>query len=113
MSVYRLRERRQRACECLAMAKQASDENSRAFLVEMAWKWLDLAELDEWDNWQKALRLRATQKALRLLAIQTKIGRELRAQYEPPEELPDPLLTLLNQLDVQQDGKGFCGPKSD
>jgi hypothetical protein len=104
------------------MAKQASDANIRASLVEMAWEWLDLAELDEWDNWQKALRLRATQKALRLLAIQTKFGRELRAQYEPPEELPDPLLTLLAQLDVQQDGKGsrpcqgprgFCGPKSD
>jgi hypothetical protein len=41
----------------LALAKQASDPNTRAFLVEMAWEWLDLAELDEWDNWQKALRL--------------------------------------------------------
>ena len=106
MSGDRSRERRQHASECLALAKQASDADVRASLVEMAWKWLDLAELDEWDNWQKALRLRATQKALRLLTIQTKIGRELRAQYELPEELPDPLLTLLNQLDVQQDGKG-------
>ena len=106
MLADRSRERRQHASECLALAKQASDADVRASLVEMAWKWLDLAELDEWDNWQKALRLRATQKALRLLASQTKIGQELRAQYELPEELPDPLLTLLNQLDVQQDGKG-------
>jgi hypothetical protein len=40
---------------------------------------LDLAELDERDNWQQALRLRA---------IKRKIGQELRAQYELPEELP-------------------------
>jgi hypothetical protein len=32
------------------MAKRASDTNIRACLVEMAWKWLDLAELDEWNN---------------------------------------------------------------
>jgi hypothetical protein len=88
MSVYRLRERRQRACECLAMAKQASDAISRAFLVEMAWKWLDLAELDEWDNWEKALRLRA---------IQTNIGRELRAQFDLPQGIPH--LALLMEID--------------
>ena len=70
MSGDRSRERRQRACECLEMAKQASDANIRALFVDMAWKWLDLAELDEWDNWEKALRRRA---------IQTKIGQELRA----------------------------------
>jgi hypothetical protein len=78
MSGDRSRERRQRACECFAMAKRASDANSRAFLVETAWKWLDLAERDGWDNWQKALRLRA---------IQTKIGQELRSQYELPQAL--------------------------
>ena len=106
MSGDRSRERRQHASECLALAKQASDADVRASLVEMAWKWLDLAELDELDNWQKALRLRATQKALGLLAIQTKIGQELRAHYELAEELPHRLLTLLMQLDAQQDGKG-------
>jgi hypothetical protein len=78
------------------MAKQASDATTRAFLVEMAWKWLDLAEADEWDNWGKSLRLRT---------IQTKIGQQLRAQYELPEELPRPLLTLLMQLNAEQDGK--------
>jgi hypothetical protein len=76
------------------MARQASNANSRAFLVKMAWKWLDLAELDEWDNWQKALRLRV---------IQTKIGQALRAQYELPQELPHGILTLLMQLNAQQD----------
>src|SRR5258708_4957997 len=97
MSGDRSRARRRLAAECLAMAKQASDANNRAFLVEMAWKWLDLAELDEWDNWQKALRLRA---------IQTEIGEGLRSSYEIPKELPDQLLTLLMQLNAQQDRKG-------
>jgi hypothetical protein len=92
MSDDRARERKQHASECLTMAKQASDANSRAFLVKMAWKWLDLAELDEWDNWQKALRLRG---------IQTKIGQELRTQYQLPEELPHGILTLLMQLNEQ------------
>ena len=78
------------------MAKQASDANIRASLVELAWEWLDLAELDEWDNWEKALRLRA---------VQTKIGQELRAQYELPEELPHRILTLLMQLNAQQDSE--------
>ena len=78
------------------MAKLASDAKNRAFLVQMAWKWLDLAELDEWDNWEKALRLRA---------VQTKIGQELQAQYELPQELPHRLLTLLMQLNAQQDAE--------
>jgi hypothetical protein len=78
------------------MAKQASDANIRASLVEMAWEWLDLAELDEWDNWEKALRLRA---------VQTKIGQELRAHYELPKELPQRMQTLLTQLNAQQDAE--------
>jgi hypothetical protein len=36
-------------------------------------------------------------------AIQTKIGRKLRAQYELPQELPHGILTLLMQLNAQQD----------
>jgi hypothetical protein len=96
MSVDRSPERRQRACECLAMAKQASDANIRALLVEMAWKWLDLAELDEWNNWEKAWRVRA---------IQTNIGRELRGQFEVPQEMPPPILALLVQIDAPLDGE--------
>ena len=60
------------------MAKQASDANIRGLLVEMAWKWFDLAELDEWNNWEKAWRV---------CAIRTKIGRELRGQFELPQEM--------------------------
>jgi hypothetical protein len=96
MSGDRSRERRQRACECLEMAKRASDANIRALFVDMAWKWLDLAELDEWDNWEKALRRSA---------IQAKIGQELRAKYELPQELPDRILTLLMKINAPQDGE--------
>jgi hypothetical protein len=70
--------------------------NRRAFLVEMAWKWLDLAELDEWDNWEKGLRLRA---------IQTNIGRELRAQFHLPQGVPHPILALLMQIDAPKNGE--------
>jgi hypothetical protein len=91
MSVDRSRERRQRVCECLAMAKQASDANIRGLLVEMAWKWFDLAELDEWNNWEKAWRV---------CAIRTKIGRELRGQFELPQEMPPPILALLAEIDA-------------
>jgi hypothetical protein len=93
MSVDRSRERRQRAWECLAMAKQASDANIRALLVEMAWKWLDLAELNEWNNWEKAWRVRT---------IQANIGRKLRAQFDLPQEMPPPILALLMQIDAPQ-----------
>jgi hypothetical protein len=76
------------------MAKQASDASVRAVLVEMAWKWFDLAELDEWDNWAKAWRVRA---------IQTNIGRELRVHFDLPQEMPPPILTRLMQIDPPQD----------
>jgi hypothetical protein len=62
----------------------------RASLVEMAQKWLDLAEPH--DGWNEALRLRALEAA---------IGQELRALYELPYKLPHRLLTLLMQLNAQ------------
>ena len=55
----------------------------------------ELAELDELDAWNKAVRLRA---------IQTKISRELRSQYKLPKELPHRIFTLLMQLDAEQNG---------
>jgi hypothetical protein len=79
------------------MAKQATDANIHAFLVEMAWNWLHLAEVDEWDNWENSLRRRA---------IQTGIGEALRSRYEIPKDLPHQLLTLLMQLNAQQDRMG-------
>jgi hypothetical protein len=87
----RSRERRRMAAECLAVAKQTSDSGVRASLVEMAQKWLDLAELSEHDGSNEALRLRALEAA---------IGHELRALYELPQNLPHGLLTLLMQLNA-------------
>ena len=55
------------------MGQQARDASIRALLVDMAWKWIDLAEFDEWDNWERTLRLRA---------IQAKLGKALRARCE-------------------------------
>jgi hypothetical protein len=78
------------------MAKQASDVGVRAVLVEMAWKWLDLAELGEWDNWERAWRVRA---------IQTNIGRELRVHFDLPQDMPPPILARLMQIDAPQDGE--------
>jgi hypothetical protein len=83
------------------MARQARDPSIRALLVDMAWKWIDLAELDEWDSWERTLRLRA---------IQTKLGEALRAQYILPDELPHRMLTLLMQIDAPGDGEGDVTP---
>jgi hypothetical protein len=87
----RSRERRRLAAECLAVAKQTSDSGVRASLVELAQKWLDLAELSEHDGSNEALRLRALEAA---------IGYELRALFELPQSLPHGLLTLLMQLNA-------------
>jgi hypothetical protein len=78
----------------LARAKQASNASIRALLVEMAWKWLDLTELDEWNNFEKAWRV---------CAIQMKIGREIRAQLDVPQEMPHRILALLMRIDAPQD----------
>jgi len=82
------------AVECLAVARQTSDSGVRASLVEMAQKWLDLAERSEYDGWNESLRLRALEAA---------IGQELRALYELPYNLPHRLLTLLMQLNARSD----------
>jgi hypothetical protein len=50
----RSRERRRMAAECLAVAKQTSDSGIRVSFVEMAQRWLDLAELSEHDGWTEA-----------------------------------------------------------
>jgi hypothetical protein len=48
----------------LAIAKQASDFRIRASFVQMAQRWLDLAELSEHGEWNGALRLRAVAAAI-------------------------------------------------
>jgi hypothetical protein len=50
------------------MAKRASDVSVRAILIEMAWKWLDLAELNEWDSWEKTRRVRDIQTNIGLIS---------------------------------------------
>jgi hypothetical protein len=80
------------AAECLALARQISDAGVRASLVEMAQKWLDLAERSDHDGWNEAPSLRALEAA---------IGQELRALYELPHKLPHRLLTLLMQLNAE------------
>jgi hypothetical protein len=75
----------------LALARDTSDFALRASLVEMAQKWLDLAELCEHDGWNEALRMRA---------IQAAIGQELRSRYELPRALPPHILALLIGLDA-------------
>ena len=89
MSGDRSRERRRLAAECLEVAKRTSDAGVRASLVEMAQRWLDLAELCEHDAWNQKLRLRALQAA---------IGKELRVHYELAQQLPHGILALLMQL---------------
>jgi hypothetical protein len=95
MSGDRSRERRRLAAECLALARQNSDSGVRASLLEMAQKWLDVAERYEHDRWNETLRLRALQAA---------IGQELRAQYELPQDLTHRILTLLMQLNAPEEG---------
>jgi hypothetical protein len=99
MSGDRSQERRRLAAECLAAAKQTSDARSRASLLEMAQRWLDLAELCEHDAWNQPLRLRALQAA---------IGKELQVHYELPQQLPHQMLTLLMQLAGQSDANEFA-----
>jgi hypothetical protein len=91
----RSRERRQLAAQRLIFAKQMADWRIRASVLGMTQRWLDLAEpREEPDGLDKALRLRA---------IQTKIGREFRAQYQLPQELPHGILTLLLQINAPPD----------
>ena len=89
MSSDRSHERRQLAAERLIFAKQMTDWRVRASVLGMTQRWLDLAEPSDQD---------ALDKALRLHAIQTEIGRKLRAHYVLPCDLPHQLLTLLMQL---------------
>ena len=91
----RSRERKQLAAQRLIFAKQMADWKIRASVLGMTQRWLDLAERrEEPDAFDKALRLRA---------IQTQIGRELRAQYQLPQELPHGILTLLMQINAPPD----------
>jgi hypothetical protein len=97
MSDDRSGERRQLAAERLIFTRQMADWKIRASVLGMSQRWLDLAEPREEPD--------ALDKGLRLRAIQTQIGRELRAQYELPQELPDRILALLMKINAPQDGE--------
>jgi hypothetical protein len=94
MSSDRSHERRRLAAERLIFAKQMTDWRVRASVLGMTQRWLDLAEPHDQD---------ALDKALRWQAVQTEIGRKLRAHYQLPCGLPHQLLTLLMQLNGKQD----------
>jgi len=97
MSGDRSRERRRRAAERLIFAKQMNNWRMRASVLGMTQRWLDLAQSPEPVALDKALRLRA---------IQTNIGRELRAQFDLPREMPHRILTLLIEIGAAQDREG-------
>lgn len=96
------------ASECLALARRASDPLARASRLELAQKWIDLAELSEHDPWNDALRHRA---------IQAAIGQKLRELYEASPNLPHHMLTILMQLNADQpasmEGKEILPPTPD
>ena len=73
------------AAQCLALARQTTDLTDRAFLLEMAQKWFQLAEF----GWEATL----------LRAVQAEIGERLRAQYHLPVDLPEDIFMLLQRLD--------------
>ena len=89
MAGDRSREMRRLASECLASARRTPDPLVRISRLDMAQRWIDLAELSEHDHWNSALRLRA---------IQAAIGRQLRNVYDASPDLPHHMLTILMQL---------------
>ena len=80
----RSHDRRRLAAECLALARQAPDPRDRAFLLDMAQKWLRLAEIG---------------REYRLHHLPTALGPELRAQFELSLELPSQMRALLTRID--------------
>jgi hypothetical protein len=84
---------RRLASECLALARQTSDPLVRISRLDMAQKWIDLAELSEHDPWNSAFRLRAVQAA---------IGQNLRDLYNASPDIPHHMLTILMQLNADQ-----------
>jgi hypothetical protein len=93
MAGERSSEMRRLASECLASARQTSDTLVRASRLDMAQKWIDLAELSENDPWNDALRQRV---------IQAAIGRKLRDLCKTSLDVPHHMLTILMQLNANQ-----------
>jgi hypothetical protein len=85
----RSREYRRFAAECLAMARRNSHAQTRALLIEMAQRWVGLAELAE----RNSVNHRAMLDA---------IGRELRALHRRSRALPPHILALLAALNMRE-----------
>jgi hypothetical protein len=96
----RSREHRRLATECLTLARQTSDAKIRASLLEMAQRWLTLAELAEQDAYTLSLRRRA---------ILAAIGEELKTLYRMSHCIPPHLLALLAQLKAASEKNGEEG----
>jgi hypothetical protein len=87
----RSREQRRLAIEFMATARSITDSNIRASILALAQKWLDLAQ-------RGSVQPEALDRAACLRDIQTKIGQQLRANYDLPQKLLDQMLALLMQL---------------
>jgi hypothetical protein len=98
MSDDRSREQRRLAAELLATARLITDSNIRASILALAQKWFDLADCEPGQP-------EALARGACLRAIRNKIGQELRAQYDLPQELSHRMRTLLLQLNDQPDGE--------
>ena len=96
----RSREHRRLATECLTLARQTSDAKIRASLLEMAQRWLTLAELAEQDAYTLSLRRRA---------IRAAIGEELKTLYRVSRCIPPHVLALLAQLNAASEKNGEEG----
>ena len=95
MSEERWREQRKLAAEFTATARLVIDTNIRCSLLALAQKWFDIAE-------REPDHPNAPDRDQCLRDVQTKIGEELRAQYQLPQELSHRMLTLLMQLTEQE-----------
>jgi hypothetical protein len=82
------RKYRRLAAECLWLARGASSPETRARLVDVAQRWLDLANLDA-----------GIEAAEQLDTVQAVIGAELRSLYRLPRSMPARLRDLLARLD--------------
>jgi hypothetical protein len=75
------------------LARHTSDPLVRMSRLDMAQKWIDLAELSEHAPRNDALRQRA---------IQTAIGQKLRDLYVASPDLPHHMVAILMQLNSDQ-----------
>jgi hypothetical protein len=89
-------EYRRLADQCFGMAAGTLDHELRSFLLANAQRWLDLAEVADYDEWYSSRQFRAVQAGL---------SEGLQKRYTVPFALPPQLLVLLCQLNAENAGK--------